>query len=214
MILEKKEEKRAEELLKDHLEIVGECLEGLVEVVHHYLEGDEKYKEDGLKVHTLEGRADDLRREVEAKIHAGAFMPIYRGDYLKIAEMIDKIADKTESVADLLILVKPSIPEELKEEIIAITESLKAPFQYLLETFKSLTEDISMVHEAAEKVDREEGKIDQMEWLLVKKIYQMENIELAAKNLLRELVCKIADISDWIQDASDAIELASAVRKI
>lgn len=214
MIFRKKEGRQVEELLQTHLETVGECLKALIGLIRHYLEGNEKYKDEGTKVHTLEGEADNLRREVEAKIHAGAFMPIYRGDYLKLADTIDKIADKAESVADLLTLTEVSIPKELKKDLINIVESLKTPFQYLKETFQFLREDISKVHKEAEKIDKEEGKIDQMESDLIKKIYKMDNLELAAKNLLRELISKIADISDWIQDASDVMELASARRRI
>ena len=214
MIFRKRENKQVEELLKTHLDTVGECIEALIKLIHHYLENDKQYQDDGVKVHTLEGKADSLRREVEAKIHAGAFMPIYRGDYLKLADTIDKIADKAESVADLLVLTEVPIPKELIGDLIAIVESLKAPFQYLKETFKFLIEDMSKVNKEAEKIDREEATIDQMECELIKKIYKMANLELAAKNLLRELINKIADISDWIQDTSDVIELTSARRRI
>jgi predicted phosphate transport protein (TIGR00153 family) len=214
MIFRKKENKQAEELLEAHLNTVGECLKALIDLIHNYVKGDKKYQDNGIKVHTLEGKADNLRREVEVKIHAGAFMPIYRGDYLKLADTIDKIADKAESVADLLILTEVSIPEALKKDLIAIAESLEIPFEYLRGTFQFLREDISKVHKEAEKIDKEEGKIDQMESGLIKKIYQMDNLELAAKNLLRELIGKIADISDWMQDTSDVMELTSARRRI
>lgn len=214
MIGKRREKRRVEELLEEHLGSVEECLRALVTMIGYYLEGDERFKEESLKVHTTEGKADDLRRKVEAEIHAGALMPIYRGDYLKMVDIIDKIADKAESVADLLTLTSPSIPQNIKEDIRAIGEALITPFEHLKETFRWLKEDMSRVHDEARMVDKEEGKIDHLEWQLVKKIYRTEELELAAKNLLRELVCRIADISDWIQDASDAIELTSAVRKI
>ena len=60
----------------------------------------------------------------------------------------------------------------------------------------------------------EERKIDQMEWNLIEKVYKTQKLELAGKNLLRELINKLADISDWIQDASDVIELTSARRRV
>lgn len=214
MIFRKKENKEVEELLQSHLDTVGECIEALITLIQHYLKSDEEYQNEGKEVHTLEGKADILRREIEAKIQAGAFMPIYRGDYLKLTDTVDKIADKAEAVTDLLVLTKVAIPKELNKDIACIAESLRTPFEHLKETFKLLREDMSKVNEMAERVDKEEGEIDKLECNLIEKIYKMSNIELATKNLLRELINKIADISDWIQDTSDVIELISARRKI
>jgi len=214
MILERGKEKGVEELMEEHLNIVGRCLEELVELVNNYVRKEKKYTESALAIHNQEGKADDLRKEIEAKIHAGAFMPIYRGDYIRIADLVDKIADKAESVGDFLVLVKPTVPAGLNDDLILLTKSTIAPFNHLQETFKFLREDLTKVGEVAKKVDQEEGKVDSLEWDLVKKIYKMGKVELAAKNLLRELINKIADISDWIQDACDAIELTAARRKV
>jgi len=209
----KKGEKKIRSLFDEHLNIIENCLDKLKELTVNYIDDSIVYKENAFDVHKLEGRADDIRRDIEKEIHAGAFFPFLREDYINLAERIDKIADRAESVSDFYVLVNPVIPKQLHGAIKEITENSIAAYPRFKEILGLLHFDMTQVLSKAAQINAVEGKVDKLEWDLMKRIFRLE-IDLSHKLVLRELVWSIANISDRIQDASDRIEIMVAKHKV
>jgi len=202
--------KREEEvisLMDQHLEKVGECLESMRKTIEDYLKGDiDSAKANGLKTHNLEGEADGLRRRIIEEFHKGAFLPALREDLIGLALSVDKVADRAESTCDFIMLTRPDIPEEFKEDFRKATLDSLAAFLPLREGKMNLFKDFSLSREKTIEVHRLEGKVDDEEWKLNRRIFTSE-LPLAQKMLLRDVIWHIASVSDVIEDAADVLEV-------
>ncbi len=183
------------------------CLGEMGKMVEAYLNNDRKLTEELYeKVDGQETEIDGLRRQISKKLFEGAFLPLLREEWLNLLETADKIADEAEASTDFLVLQKPLIPEDLKEKIKELISGVIDSFQPLRNGFSSLFKDFSTTLSYIEKVNIKETEVDKKEEELVKLIFE-KDMELAQKILLRELVNKIADISDRIEDSADRLEI-------
>jgi len=194
-------------LMDQHLEKVGECLESMRKTIEDYLKGDiDSSKANALKTHNLEGEADGLRRRIVEEFYKGAFLPALREDLIGLALAVDKIADRAESTCDFIMLTRPDIPEEFKEDFRKITIDSLAVFLPLREGKKNLFKDFSLSREKTIEVHGLEAKVDDDEWNLNRRIFTSELL-LSQKMLLRDVAWHIASISDVIEDAADVLEV-------
>ena len=194
-------------LMDQHLEKVEECLESMRKTIDDYLGGNiDAAKANALKTHNLEGAADGLRRRIIEEFHKGAFLPALREDLIGLAVSIDKIADRAESTCDFIMLTRPNILEELKEDFRKITIDSIATFYPLREGKISLFKDFSSSLKKTIEVHGLEAKVDDEEWKLNRRIFTSE-LFLSQKMLLRETVWHIVSISDVIEDAADVLEV-------
>ncbi len=195
-----------------HCEKVEETLHQLRTFIEGYMEDPDSVSSVYQKVCELESEADKLRRETERGINEGAFLPNFRGDLTELMELVDKIANKAEYVADLFSLQKPKIPEELKGYLLKQLEiSLKA-FRSLRKAVESLFEDLDKVESYVLEVERFEHEEDMVEKEALKKLFDME-IEKCEKIELKEIMRSIGDIADRAEDASDRILVIVAKRR-
>jgi len=203
----KRREEEVISLMDQHLKKVGECLDSMRKTIEDYLEGNiDSAKANGLKTHNLEGEADGLRRRIIEEFYKGAFLPALREGLIGLALAVDKIADRAESACDFIMLTRPDIPEELKEDFRKITVDSLAAFPPLREGKMNLFKDFSLSREKTIEVHEREGKVDDEEWKLNRRIFTSE-LPLSQKMLLRDVVWHIAEISDVIEDAADVLEI-------
>ncbi|AMM54712.1 TIGR00153 family protein [Pyrococcus kukulkanii] len=200
--------------IEDHLNAVEETLERFREMFHAYLNRDIKKAEDLLKdVERNEGKADDLRREIELMLYAGAFIPANRGDYIRLSELIDNIADAAESAAHTLIFAKPNVPENLKEELLKLVDDSLKTFEYLKLSALALEKDVDKALDLAKETEIQEEKADKIEYEVLRKIFSDKNISTYAKLIWNQVITKIGDIADRAEDASDHIMLMAVKRR-
>ncbi len=203
----KRREEEVVSLMDQHLEKIGECLESMRKTIEDYLGGNiDSAKANALKTHNLEGAADGLRRRIIAEFYRGAFLPALREGLIDLTLAVDKIADRAESTCDFIILTRPDIPEEFKEDFRKITINSIAVFSPLREGKTSLFKDFSLSREKTIEVHGLEAKVDDEEWKLNRRVFTSELL-LSQKMLLREVIWHIASISDVIEDAADVLEV-------
>ncbi len=194
-------------LMDQHLEKVGECLESMRKTIEDYLQGNiDSAKANSLKTHNLEGEADGLRRRIIEEFYKGAFLPALREDLIGLALVVDKVADLAESACDFIMLTRPDIPEEFKEDFRKITLDSIAAFPPLREGKTNLFKDFSLSRKKTVEVHELERKVDDEEWKLNRRIFA-SGLFLSQKMLLRETVWHIAEISDVTEDAADVLEV-------
>ena len=203
----KRREEKVISLMDQHLEKVEECLASMRKTLEDYLGGNvDAAKANGLKTHNLEGEADGLRREIIEHFYKGAFLPVLREGLIGLALAVDKVADRAESTCDFIMLTRPDIPEEFKEDFRKITIDSLAVFPPLREGKMNLFKDFSVSREKTTEVHGLEGKVDDEEWKLNRRIFTSE-LPLSQKMLLRDVVWHIASISDVVEDAADTLEI-------
>ncbi|AFK22930.1 TIGR00153 family protein [Pyrococcus sp. ST04] len=202
------------ENIKMHLNAVEDTLESFRKMFIEYINGNISRAETLLhEVEKNEGRADELRRKIELMLYAGAFIPANRGDYIRLSELIDNIADAAESAAHTLIFAKPTIPENLKNNLIMLIEESLKTFKFLKESALALERDVDEALKLAKETEIQEENADKIEYDTLRKIFSDENISTYAKLIWNQVITKIGDIADRAEDASDHIMLMAVKRR-
>ncbi|NJE54264.1 TIGR00153 family protein [Thermococcus sp. 21S9] len=197
-----------------HLNIVYETVKAFENLIEAYLNGDfEGAKELEERVTLLESEADKLRRSIELMLYEGAFLPASRGDYVRLSELIDQVADAAESAAHTLILAKPRVPEELKDEIMALVREAVKTYEKLMEAVKALNEDVDRALELAKETEDLEENADKVEYKLKAMVFDSETITTYAKLIWNQAITKVGDIADRAEDASDQVMLMAIKRR-
>jgi len=206
-------ERDIEVLMSEHIKFVMQAVSVLVELFDSYLKGEDSYRELSKKIHDLEHEADKVRRKIELKMHEGAFLAMFREDFIRLSEAIDKIANKAEAVADCLTLERPEFPKEWHEDIMNLTKMSTVAFRPFLDIRDLLGNSLEKILEIASEIEEAEQKVDKIEWRLLERVFDSD-LDLAHKLQLRDFVKRIAAISDLAEDASDVLEILVIKRRI
>ncbi len=207
-----KREAKVEKLIFKHFDTVKETLDLFLEVLDLYLEGNPDFVPRGREVHRAEGRADDVRREIVVHLFEGAYTPVFREDYHVLAELVDKVANKAETVIDDLVLEKPPFPKESMGPVRDLARSSVSAFGPLRKALETLYSDMGKVMTFTAEVSTAEGVVDKMEWDILERLFEMD-IELAQKVLLRDTIRAIGSIADRMEDAADRMALMVVKRQ-
>ncbi|ACJ75407.1 hypothetical protein H17ap60334_01606 [Thermosipho africanus H17ap60334] len=206
-----KKEQVVIELFRQHLDAVENTIVKLQDLI--YEEKKEKYKELAEEVRKAETTADQIRRKAELEMYSGAFLPNFRGDLLGTIEALDRIANKAESVADEIDLQDLTIPKEIHENLKALISKSLETYKALKEAAKEMFEDFEKASQMIVETERFEHETDEIERSTIRKIFSLD-IPLAEKIQLKDLVHRIADISDTSEDVSDRIQIILYKRKV
>ncbi|AJC71671.1 hypothetical protein X802_05425 [Thermococcus guaymasensis DSM 11113] len=202
------------EAIAEHLKVVNESLVAFRELVIAYLNGDlEKARAFEREVDHLESKADTLRRSIEMMLYEGAFLPTNRGDYVRLSELVDQVADAAESAAHTLLLAKPKVPKELKDEILELVEAAIETYTTLVQAVDAMNSDVDRAIELAKAVEDAEEKADEVEYDVKGKVFESETITTYAKLIWNQILTKIGDIADRAEDASDQVMLMAIKRR-
>lgn len=197
-----------------HLEAVESTIIKLRELVEAYINGEIEKAETLMgEVEELERKADSLRREIERMLYQGAFLPVNRGDYARLSELVDSVADAAESAAHSLILAKPKVPADLKQEILELLDYSLRTYQLLEEAVKALNTNVDEAIEYVKKTEIAEEDADKIEYSLLRKVFESEKITTFAKIIWDKVITKIGDIADRAEDASDQVLLMALKRR-
>ncbi len=211
MFRDKKAEE-AEKLVTKHFGLVKKVLDEFQKMVHDYVTLDKGFKDEAYQVHKLEHKADTVRRHIAMKLYEGAFMPIYREDYILLAEVVDEVANLTESASDFIVLTRPIIPEFLQEDFLKMVDATTDSYAPLLAALEMFKKDLSKLMEVTKKVGDKEQAVDELVWELTKKLFK-SRLDKAEKLHLQQLFERIALISNIVEDAADRLEIMAVKRR-
>ena len=210
-----KAESEVNDMIEDHVNLVVETLEKFQESMNLWVEEGNLKQANALalETHNLEGDADDLRRDIEMKLLNGALMARSRRPLLDIIERTDKLANAAEACLDFTLLQKIEIPEKLEPTTLEIVELSVDIVNHVQEGLKVLFGGNGKVLQYTEAIEEVEGEIDALERDFVQDLFNMDELELAEKILLRQYLEALVEISDRAEDLSDEMEILTATRK-
>jgi len=211
MIFDKKEVE-ADRLLGEHFEIVGKVLDDFKVMFQYYVDQDKRFKDEAYRIHKMEHDADMIRRDIQLKLHQGAYLPIYREDYVQLAEKIDTIANGAEAVGDYIVLTRPRIPEFAEVDFMLMVDKTHDTYEPLRRALNALRKDMDSIIEIRATVGEFEQDIDRMLWDMTKRLFKSE-LDLAWKLHVKMLYDKVANISNRIEDLADHFEIMVIKRK-
>jgi hypothetical protein len=213
MFFRRKREQEVEKLFITHFKLIQKVLFRLERFFSNYFKGDRVFKKDALDIHNTEHEADTVRREIEIKLYQGAFLPVYRADYLILADRADKIANQAELVSDYVMLTRPNIPDFIREDLLNLIKTTISTYTPLMETLENFYKDMKTVIDLSFKVSQKEQEVDKIEWDITKKVFKSD-LDLSHKLHLKHLIDHIGMISNQIEDTADRFDIMIVKRKM
>lgn len=203
-----KKEQQVKDFMKEHLGKIKECLDLFETTIALYLEGKaEEANVSSFNVHKKEHEADEVRRKILAKLSEGAFLPFFREDYIGIVELVDKIANRAKTVTQTMVIEGPKIPQEMHDDIRALTNKAVVTLEPLMKLFDVPLLDKSKSLALIQEISNREQVADSIEFRLLKRLFKEINVSLAEKIILGSLVTLIAEVADAIENVGDRIQI-------
>ncbi|HBB6940893.1 TIGR00153 family protein [Legionella pneumophila] len=207
--------------IEQHVRKAHQCAKQLYPFFEAVLKNDwdtaNKIKD---KIISIEKEADLIKRDLRLHLPTGLFLPVARTDILELLSAQDRIANKAEDIAALIISRQMSIPKKLipsfmpflsrcldasKQACTAINE-----LDELLETgFRG--SEVKIVEEMIVKLDEIEHDCDERLADIRHKIFELEK-ELPAIDVifLYKLVQWIGELADHAQTVGGRLQILIA----
>ncbi|HBD4495553.1 TPA: TIGR00153 family protein [Legionella pneumophila] len=207
--------------IEQHIRKAHQCAKQLYPFFEAVLKNDwdtaNKIKD---KIISIEKEADLIKRDLRLHLPTGLFLPVARTDILELLSAQDRIANKAEDIAALIISRQMSIPKKLipsfmpflnrcldasKQACTAINE-----LDELLETgFRG--SEVKIVEEMIVKLDEIEHDCDERLADIRHKIFELEK-ELPAIDVifLYKLVQWIGELADHAQTVGGRLQILIA----
>ena len=162
--------------MEKHYKYVTLGISALDKTVKYYLDGDtENFKKYAEKVYRAEDQADKIKGNIRNHLPKFIFIPIDKGDFLGLLKEADGILDTAEDIAVLMEMKKTNIPEDIKENFIAVMKKAMETvetlwkamdmFRFMLEssfggrTRQDIKKEIHKIHHLEHESDVIEKKI-------------------------------------------------------
>ena len=196
-------------MIKQHLSITVGIVEDLEEAIHAAMEGKEKKMREAItRVAKNEEEADRIRRRVMDELSHGELSPIDREDLMNVIKGVDMVADWShESARILAVLPMEEVPEGVKQACIRMMGGVKKCVFSLRKCVSSMIENPKEALNAADEVEREEEKVDDLHREVRKALIQEREIRASVAVLVNEFNEALEMISDWCEDTCDQIRI-------
>ena len=167
---------------------VKSASEGKKEEANRFLEKLSKEEEE----------VDDLRRSVFKEMTNVAVSVEFREDLLHLVKGLDVMADHVKDAArSIMVLLETSLPSEIWQLNIRISEALVQSTTTLLNSIEKLGTDPAGAKDLAKKVNEIEGRIDEA-YLNFKKLFIKYSKEIGSGTLII-----LNDLAEFMEQASD-----------
>lgn len=165
-------------------------------------------------VHQMENAADRSLRVMIDSLN-GSFLPSTREDVIAIATSCDKIANKCEHCANMMVYQHFCFPNMFAGDLMKILEHTREQFDLLAKSISRLFAkfgELLQDHSILDEIRTCESKVDVLEEKLYEQIFSMD-IDLAHRMQMSNFVELICDISDIIENIADKIQIMLITRK-
>jgi len=207
-----KKEKQVVELALRHADKTGESLGIMIMALKAYAANNlEQLAESTSSVHSLESDADDILREIRELLYSGAYLPTIRGDIHRLLSAVDDVANKVEGCLDFVNYQKPESLHTYQSEIntiLDLTESCYSDLRKALRAFFKPKGKVEELRDHTRGVGENESLIDARERALTQQIFE-SGLPMGEKMHLVQLLTRITQISDEIENTADELELLS-----
>ena len=152
----------------------------------------------------IERAGDSIRRDIISKIYEGAFLPYLRPDLCKFVEIVDSIFDLLKDTGYRYLDL--NLPEQLRGECIQVAFLNRRICEMLLITFESMLKGEDL-REKILAIRIYEKKIDDIKFDLIRDARKIEITNFWEGEILSQFLSCLTSISDFIEDASDHLQV-------
>jgi hypothetical protein len=146
-------------------------------------------------------------------MYTKAIFPESRGDILRLLETMDRVPNQAESVLRMIQNQHINIPHGYAKRILQLTNISCRAAEAMRTSAEKLFSDYTTATVAIGNIDELESEADGIEADLIEEIFSSD-IDGFDKIMLRDLVQRIAQISDRAENVGDHIRVIVAKRSI
>lgn len=172
------------------------------------------------KISTIEKEADHIKRDLRLHLPTGLFLPVSRTDLLELLSAQDRIANKAEDIAGLIISRKMQIPSSLSELLLPFLHCCLDAAKQACKAINELDEllesgfrgsEVKVVEDMIMTLDEIEHDSDDKLASVRHRIFALEK-DLPAIDVifLYKLVQWIGDLADHAQTVGGRLQILIA----
>jgi predicted phosphate transport protein (TIGR00153 family) len=177
-------------------------------------------KEISDRISRMEHRADQLKAEIRDHLPRSIFLPVDRGDLLRLLKAQDAMADAVEDLAVLVTMRQTLVPDTLKPHVQALMDQVLQAAK----TWSTISKLLPQLQEAAftgpevkkvldliDTLDEQEWRSDQLGTQLGRESVLLED-DLGAISLqfIMRIGQKLGDVPNHAETAGDMVRLMLA----
>ncbi len=209
------------EPLQEHIATAHQCAAELLPFFQAvYKEDWEAALEVQSKIARLENDADDLQKSIRLQLPKSLFLPVPRTDLISLLTSQDKIANRAEDIAGLMLGRKMTIPEPLKEPVFNYLKTSVAASNQAVVAINELDElvetafggrEVRLVQKMITKLNEIEHETDQIQVNIRSTLFSLEK-ELPPIDVmfLYKIIDGIGDLADRAQQVGGRLQLLLA----
>ncbi|WP_339615647.1 TIGR00153 family protein [uncultured Gilvimarinus sp.] len=154
----------------------------------------------------LEHQADDMKKQLRLHLPKSLFLPVPRTDLLELLSMQDRIANKAQDIAGIMLGRKMRIPASLQQLFIDFVQSGQRTAEQALTAINELDElletgfsgrELTLVEDMIEKLDQYERQNDALQVEIRSALFKLES-EWPPVDVMF-----LYQVIDWIGDLAD-----------
>lgn len=207
--------------IQQHMHEVYKCAKLLRPLFEALSEQDyEKVEKIANEIIELENQSDKTKKEIRNNLPKDVFLPVSRRDLLQIINAQDSIADTAEDIANLLILRKTEVPDQLKDKLFAFLDEVLAACEQASEVTDELLElfkrsfggpEVNKIEAMLENIENTEAKTDKLERELAKLLFEYED-ELKPISVIFwfKIIENIGDLADYAKKMGNRLRILIA----
>jgi predicted phosphate transport protein (TIGR00153 family) len=207
--------------LQAHMRVVLECAQEVLPLIEALAEGDQatviKKKEI---IFEREAEADRIKNELRLHLPKSLFMPVDRRDLLEVLHLQDTIANTAQDIAGLLIERQMTIPDFMRDPLIALTSRCIDTCEHSASVIEELDELLAMgfrgrevdkVDAMLQQLNNIEDETDELGIALARALFDHED-ELKPVSVMMwyRLIEWIGDLADYAEKVGDRLRLLIA----
>ena len=207
--------------LQAHMRVVLECAREVLPLIEALADGDQAtVNEKKDIIFEREAEADRIKNELRLHLPKSLFMPVDRRDLLEVLHLQDTIANTAQDIAGLLIERQMTIPDFMRDPLIALTSRCIDTCEHSASVIEELDELLAMGFRGREvdKVDAMlqqlndiEDETDELGIALARALFDHED-ELKPVSVMMwyRLIEWIGDLADYAEKVGDRLRLLIA----
>jgi len=207
--------------LQSHMRVVLECAREVLPLIQALAEGDQATViEKKERIFELEAEADRIKNELRLHLPKSLFMPVDRRDLLEVLHLQDTIANTAQDIAGLLIERQMTIPDFMREPLLALTARCIDTCEHSASVVAELDELLAMGFRGREvdKVDAMlqqlndiEDETDELGIALSRALFEHEDeMNPVSVMMWYRLIEWIGDLADYAEKVGDRLRLLIA----
>jgi len=217
-MFKKKKDSAVQQLIMEQINDVENCFihfEGFIHAICVPETVPETIRILSGSIAQAESVADESLRRMIDSLEGGLYLPSTRESLISIACDCDRVANKCESFAKMVVFQNFHFPKEYFESLQEIVSITHAQFDILKKSIAKLFSNFGELlrnHTILDEIRDHESRVDAIEEELYEKIYKSD-MDLAHQMQIGNYVELVCHISDIIENIADKIQIMRVTRK-